>query len=72
MRVYLQPACPQVSALLPRAARLDGRAVVLPVDITQGEINKELGLPSDYTKYGALLGAEKALLSIIDLPYLLR
>jgi hypothetical protein len=42
------------------------------VDITQGEINKELGLPSDYTKYGALLGAEKALLSIIDLPYLLR
>ena len=36
------------------------------------EINKELGLPGDYTKYRPLLGTEKALLSIIDLPYLLR
>jgi len=26
-----------------------GRVVVLPVDMKHGEINKELGLPSDYT-----------------------
>lgn len=26
-----------------------GRVVILPVDMKHGEINKELGLPSDYT-----------------------
>jgi hypothetical protein len=26
-----------------------GRIVILPVDMKHGEINKELGLPSDYT-----------------------
>lgn len=46
--------------------------MVLPVDMKHREINKELGLSGDYTKYRPLLGAEKALLGTVDLPYLLR
>ena len=36
-------------ALSSKAAKLGVRVVVLPVDMKHGEINKELGLPSDYT-----------------------
>ncbi len=32
-----------------KAAKLGGRVVVLPVDMKHGEINKKLGLLSDYT-----------------------
>ncbi len=42
-------ACPQASAFSSKAAKLGGRVVVLPVDMKHGEINKELGLLSDYT-----------------------
>lgn len=58
MRVYLQPArkivapqhaCPQAQPFASKAVKLGGRVVVLPVDMKHSEINKELGLPSDYT-----------------------
>ena len=42
-------ACPQASAFSSKAVKLGGRVVVFPVDMKHGEINKELGLPSDYT-----------------------
>jgi hypothetical protein len=42
-------ACPQAQPFASKATKLGGRVVVLPVDMKHGEINKELGLPSDYT-----------------------
>jgi len=42
-------ACPQAQPFALKATKLGGRVVVLPVDMKHGEINKELGLPSDYT-----------------------
>lgn len=42
-------ACPQAQPFASKAVKLDGRVVVFPVDMKHGEINKELGLPSDYT-----------------------
>ncbi len=42
-------ACPQAQPFASKVVNLGGRAVVLPVDMKHGEINKELGLPSDYT-----------------------
>ena len=41
--------CPQASAFSSKAVKLGGRVVVLPMDMKHGEINKELGLPSEYT-----------------------
>jgi len=42
-------ACPQAQPFASKATKLGGRVVVFPVDMKHGEINKELGLPSDYT-----------------------
>ena len=42
-------ACPQAQPFTSKTVKLGGRVVVLPVDMKHGEINKELGLPSDYT-----------------------
>lgn len=42
-------ACPQAQPFASKAIKLGGRVVVFPVDMKHGEINKELGLPSDYT-----------------------
>ena len=42
-------ACPQAQPFASKAVKLGGRVVVLPVDLKHGDINKELGLPSDYT-----------------------
>lgn len=42
-------ACPQAQPFASKAIKLGGRVVILPVDMKHGEINKELGLPSDYT-----------------------
>ncbi len=42
-------ACPQAQPFASKAVKLGGRVVVFPVDMKHGEINKELGLPSDYT-----------------------
>lgn len=42
-------ACPQAQPFASKATKLGGRVVILPVDMKHGEINKELGLPSDYT-----------------------
>lgn len=42
-------ACPQAQPFASKSTKLGGRVVVLPVDMKHGEINKELGLPSDYT-----------------------
>jgi hypothetical protein len=36
-------------ALSSKVTKLGGQVVILPVDMKHGEINKELGLPSDYT-----------------------
>lgn len=43
-------ACPPAQAFSAKATELGGRITVLPVDMKHGELNKELGLPSDYTK----------------------
>lgn len=42
-------ACPQAQPFASKATKLGGRVVVFPVDMKHSEINKELGLPSDYT-----------------------
>lgn len=42
-------SCPQAQAFSAKATKLGGRITVLPVDMKHGELNKELGLPSDYT-----------------------
>ena len=42
-------ACPQAQPFASKAAKLGGRVVVFPVDMKHSEINKELGLPSNYT-----------------------
>lgn len=42
-------ACPLARAFSSKAVELGGKITVLPVDMKHGELNKELGLPSDYT-----------------------
>lgn len=42
-------SCPQAQAFSAKATELGGKVTVLPVDMKHGELNKELGLPSDYT-----------------------
>ena len=42
-------ACPHAQTFASKAVKLGGRVVVLPMDMKHGEINKELGLPIDYT-----------------------
>lgn len=42
-------SCPQAEAFSAKATELGGTVTVLPVDMKHGELNKELGLPSDYT-----------------------
>ena len=42
-------ACPPAQTFASKAVKLGGRVVVLPMDMKHGEINKELGLPIDYT-----------------------
>ena len=42
-------SCPQARTFSAKAIELGGRVVGLPVDMKHGELNKELGLPSDYT-----------------------
>ena len=41
--------CPQAQAFSTKATELGGKVTVLPVDMKHGELNKDLGLPSDYT-----------------------
>jgi arylformamidase len=41
--------CPQARAFASKAIELGGKVTVLPVDMKHSELNKELGLPSDYT-----------------------
>ena len=41
--------CPQARTFASKATELGGKITVLPVDMKHGELNKELGLPSDYT-----------------------
>ena len=42
-------ACPPAQTFASKATELGGKVTVLPVDMKHGELNKELGLPSDYT-----------------------
>jgi arylformamidase len=42
-------ACPPAQTFASKAIELGGKVTVLPVDMKHGELNKELGLPSDYT-----------------------
>nr|KAJ8744668.1 alpha/beta hydrolase [Delftia sp. PS-11] len=43
-------ACPQARAFAARVHGMGGRAAVLPVDLSHGEVNGELGLDSGYTQ----------------------
>ncbi|MDP1770065.1 MAG: alpha/beta hydrolase [Nitrospirota bacterium] len=43
-------ACPPAQTFASKATELGGKITVLPVDMKHGELNKELGLPSDYTR----------------------
>ena len=45
-----QDACPQGRAMVEKAKTLDVAMEVLPQDLSHAEVNRELGLPSDYTK----------------------
>ena len=42
-------ACPPAQTFASKATELGGKVTVLPVDMKHGELNKELGLSSDYT-----------------------
>ena len=42
-------ACPPTQTFASKATELGGKITVLPVDMKHGELNKELGLHSDYT-----------------------
>jgi len=42
-------ACPPAQTFASKVTELGGKVIVLPVDMKHGELNKELGLPSDYT-----------------------
>jgi len=42
--------CPQARTFASKATELGGKVTVLPVDMKHGELNKKLGLPSDYTR----------------------
>lgn len=42
-------ACPPAQTFASKATELGGKITVLPADMKHGELNKELGLPSDYT-----------------------
>ena len=42
-------ACPPAQTFASKATELGGKVTVQPVDMKHGELNKELGLPSDYT-----------------------
>lgn len=42
-------ACPPTQTFASKVTELGGKVTVLPVDMKHGELNKELGLPSDYT-----------------------
>ncbi|MDO8354804.1 MAG: alpha/beta hydrolase [Nitrospirota bacterium] len=42
-------ACPPAQTFASKATELGGKITVLPVDLKHGELNKELGLPSEYT-----------------------
>ena len=42
-------ACPPTQTFASKATELGGKITVLPVDMKHGELNKELGLPGDYT-----------------------
>ena len=41
--------CPQARTFASKAIELGGKVTVLPVDLKHGELNKELGQPSEYT-----------------------
>ena len=43
-------SCPQAQAFSAKASSLGGRAAVLPVALSHGEINRALGLPGSYTE----------------------
>lgn len=43
-------ACPQAEAFRARATRLGVPMQVQPEDLSHGQINRELGLPSAYTE----------------------
>lgn len=43
-------ACPPAQTFASKATELGGKVTVLPVDMKHGELNKELGQPSDYTR----------------------
>ena len=43
-------SCPANRAFAEKAAPLGNKVEVLPMDLSHGEINKLLGLPSAYTK----------------------
>ena len=45
-----QDACPQGRAMVEKAKTLGVAMDVLPEDLSHGEVNRELGLPSEYTK----------------------
>lgn len=42
-------ACPPAQTFASKVTELGGKVIVLPVDMKHGELNKELGLLSDYT-----------------------
>ena len=44
-----QDACPQGRAMVEKAKSVGVAMDVLPQDLSHGEVNRELGLPSDYT-----------------------
>ena len=45
-----QDSCPQSQAFARKASSLGGRADVLPEPLRHGDVNAQLGLPSDYTQ----------------------
>ena len=45
-----QDACPQDRAMVEKAKTVGVAMDVLPEDLSHGEVNRELGLPSEYTK----------------------
>jgi arylformamidase len=43
-------SCPQAKAYAAKAGTLGGRVTVMPIDMTHGEINEQLGLANAYTE----------------------
>ena len=49
-------SCPVNQAFALKARKLGGIAAVLPMDLSPGEINAQLGLPGTYTEFMRGLG----------------